>query len=88
MRTTTIPTPVLAVALHACTTEPELLNSERIAQTFGSYGIDVLQADGALRRSNLYSVSDGLRTCRTCGNEYKGRTCPHCEAVRRRLRGG
>ena len=28
------------------------------------------------------------RTCRTCGNEYEGRTCPHCEAVRRRLRGG
>jgi hypothetical protein len=27
------------------------------------------------------------RTCRTCGNEYEGRTCPHCEAVRRRLRG-
>jgi hypothetical protein len=28
------------------------------------------------------------RTCRTCGNEYSGRSCPHCEAVRRRLRGG
>jgi len=27
------------------------------------------------------------RTCRTCGNEYTGRTCPHCEAIRRRLRG-
>lgn len=27
------------------------------------------------------------RTCRTCGNDYEGRTCPHCEAVRRRLRG-
>ncbi len=27
------------------------------------------------------------RVCRTCGNEYEGRTCPHCEAVRRRLRG-
>lgn len=28
-----------------------------------------------------------MRTCRTCGREYEGRTCPHCEAVRRRLRG-
>ena len=28
------------------------------------------------------------RVCRTCGNEYEGRTCPHCEAVRQRLRGG
>jgi len=28
------------------------------------------------------------RTCRTCGREYEGPSCPHCEAVRRRLRGG
>jgi rubrerythrin len=28
-----------------------------------------------------------VRTCRTCGNEYEGRICPHCEAVRKRLRG-
>lgn len=27
------------------------------------------------------------RTCRTCGAEYEGPTCPHCDAVRRRLRG-
>lgn len=65
MRPTTVPIPVLAVALHACTTEPELLNSERIEATFGSYGIEVLQNDNRVRRSNLYSVSDGVRTCRT-----------------------
>ncbi len=28
------------------------------------------------------------RTCRTCGNEYEGPTCPHCEAIRNRLRRG
>lgn len=27
------------------------------------------------------------RTCRTCGNEYQGPVCPHCEAIRNRLRG-
>jgi rubrerythrin len=26
------------------------------------------------------------RTCRTCGREFEGRTCPHCEEVRLRLR--
>lgn len=26
------------------------------------------------------------RTCRTCGNEFSGRSCPHCEEVRNRLR--
>jgi hypothetical protein len=28
-----------------------------------------------------------MRTCRTCGREYEGRTCPHCEEIRLRLRG-
>jgi rubrerythrin len=31
--------------------------------------------------------SAARRTCRTCGNEYEGPSCPHCEAVRSRLRG-
>ena len=26
------------------------------------------------------------RTCRTCGAEYSGPTCPHCDEVRSRLR--
>lgn len=65
MRTSIIPIPVLAVALQACTTEPELLNSERIKQTFGSYGIEVLQNDQQLRRSELYSLESGDKVCRT-----------------------
>ena len=35
----------------------ELLNSERIEQQFGSYGIDVLESDAEMRVSNLYSLS-------------------------------
>jgi hypothetical protein len=27
-----------------------------------------------------------VRTCRTCGRDYEGRACPHCEEVRLRLR--
>lgn len=45
--------------------EAELLNSERIELTFGSFGIEVLSADAPLRVSNLYSVEGGVRTCRT-----------------------
>lgn len=41
------------------------LNSERIRQQFGSYGIEVLQQDEALRVSNLYSTEAGQRICRT-----------------------
>lgn len=42
-----------------------LLNSERIEQRFGSYGIDVLESDGGVRVSNLYSLEDGRKVCRT-----------------------
>jgi hypothetical protein len=43
----------------------ELLNSERIAQRFGSYGISVLESDARIRVSNLYSEGEGGRVCRT-----------------------
>ena len=56
---------VLAAALSACATETVLLNSERIENRFGSYGIDVLASEAGLRRSSLYSVEDGAKTCRT-----------------------
>ncbi|MCH9693023.1 MAG: hypothetical protein K0U72_00780 [Gammaproteobacteria bacterium] len=56
---------VLAAALSACATETVLLNSERIENRFGSYGIDVLASEASLRRSSLYSLDDGVKTCRT-----------------------
>lgn len=56
---------VLAAALSACATETVLLNSERIEQQFGSYGIDVLASEAGLRRSSLYSVNNSDRICRT-----------------------
>jgi len=43
----------------------ELLNSERIAAKFGSYGIEVLSQNDSLRVSNLFSSDPGARTCRT-----------------------
>jgi hypothetical protein len=43
----------------------ELLNSERIERAFGSYGIEVLESDGGIRVSNLYSEVGGARIGRT-----------------------
>ncbi len=60
-----ITTAVLAAALSACATETVLLNSERIEQQFGSYGIDVLASEAGMRRSSLFSVKDEARICRT-----------------------
>jgi hypothetical protein len=28
-----------------------------------------------------------MKTCRTCGREYEGDACPHCQTARKRLRG-
>lgn len=43
----------------------EVLNSERIAATFGNYAIEVLEQTDGYRVSNLYSVAGGEKTCRT-----------------------
>ena len=43
----------------------EILNSERIAATFGSYGIEVLEQTDGTRVSNLFSGPGDEKTCRT-----------------------
>jgi hypothetical protein len=66
----------LALALGACAapgprpasgaaSQREPLNSERIAQRFGSYGVEILESDARLRISSLYSLEQGRRVCRT-----------------------
>ncbi len=32
-------------------------------------------------------VDHDIKTCYTCGREFKGNSCPHCAEVRARLRG-
>ena len=60
-----LPLSVVAAAISACAIEPELLNSERIEERFGNYGIELLSSGAGVRRSNLYSTDQGVRTCRT-----------------------
>lgn len=60
-----IPPVVLAAALSACSVQSELRNSERIEQRFGTCGIEVIEQDSSVRRSNLYSTENGTRICRT-----------------------
>jgi len=56
---------VVHVAALAQQPGRELLNSERIAERFGNYGIEVLTGDGQVRVSNLFSTANGVPTCRT-----------------------
>lgn len=60
-----VPLVVLTAALSACAIEPELLNSERIRDRFGNYGIEVISGQPDMRRSSLYSVEGEIRICRT-----------------------
>lgn len=65
MQRNRVPQTIFAIALSACVVEPELLNSERIKQRYGSYGIDVFESNNELRRSNLHSIENGKKVCRT-----------------------
>ncbi len=56
---------VIAAALSACAHEPESLNSERIKERFGNYGVEVLSHAAGVRRSSLYSSDANTRICRT-----------------------
>jgi len=51
--------------LTACGSQAQRLNSERIEQAFGSYGVDVIQSSASLRVSSLYSGSGGSKITRT-----------------------
>ncbi len=65
MHPNNVPASVLAAAMNASAVEPEHLNSERIEERFGSYGIDVLENTPELRRSNLFSHDGDRPVCRT-----------------------
>lgn len=51
--------------LAACVERQSPLNSDRIREKFGSYGVEVLRADSQRRISNLYSGAGSNRVCRT-----------------------
>ena len=65
MRTNRFPPSVLAAILSASASESVILNSGRIEQRFGSYGIEVLASEAGLRRSSLVSFDGDVATCRT-----------------------
>ena len=58
---------IAALAQAPLASQParELLNSERIAAAFGSYGVEVLEQDEQARVSSLFSTAAGAKTCRT-----------------------
>jgi hypothetical protein len=55
---------IFLILLSSCGSSTPL-NSERIAQRYGNYGIEILFAGDQNRISSLYSESDGRKTMRT-----------------------
>jgi hypothetical protein len=56
---------IVIALLCACGATAPALNSDLIERRFGSYGVEVLDSSGEMRRASLYSVHDGRRICRT-----------------------
>ena len=65
MRPVPVSPAAIAAALNASAFEPESLNSERIEERFGSYGVEVLSHEAGVRRSSLHSIAGDTRVCRT-----------------------
>ena len=55
----------LLLLLVACGTPAPLLNSERIEERFGSYGVDIVRETDFGRLSSLYSLENGSKIART-----------------------
>ena len=65
------------------------MNSERIKQEFGSFGIDVLECCTERRVSSLYSVEDGRKICRTHAVvEFNAAALPALQAEHARVLAG
>ncbi len=63
--------------LAGCGSQGQCLNSERIEQTFGSYGVDVIQSSKEGRVSSLYSGSGDNKVTRTFAVvKFTGRVRP------------
>ena len=56
---------LFALFLLAACAGGELLNSDRIEATFGSYGVEILDQDASRRVANLYSGTGDERVTRT-----------------------
>ena len=72
----------------SCATAPPL-NSERIEQRYGNYGIEILQSGHNRRLSSLYSVSDGQKIMRTLALvEFTAADDPHLAHEHQRILDG
>lgn len=65
MRVSRVAPTVVAIALGACGEASEQLNSERIEEQFGNFGIDVISHRDGLRRASLYSTHEDGKITRT-----------------------
>ena len=79
---------IFLIFLSGCDSSTPL-NSERIAQRYGNYGIEVLFAGDQKRISNLYSEADGRKTMRTLALvQFTAADAPEIANEHRQILGG
>jgi hypothetical protein len=79
----------LALVLLGCGSQQPLLNSERIEQAFGSYGVDVIQASDDGRVASLYSGTGSDKITRTFAVvKFSGRIRPALASEHARVLSG
>ena len=89
MHTSRIPVIAQTAFLAACADQSVLLNSERIEQHFGNYGIELLPSEAGVRRSNLFSQAGETKTCRTYAVvEFAGELDPRIEGAHKLIEAG
>lgn len=69
--------------LHRGETEKWIVGSTDLNTWLGRYeGLELI-----LLAVPIGEGTPQIKTCRTCGREYEGHVCPHCQTARKRLRG-
>lgn len=78
-----------SLQLAACAASGPLLNSDRIQDKFGSYGVDIVQEDAERRISSLYSGAGDTKVTRTYAIvEYLGDAKPEFRTEHAAIVGG
>lgn len=89
MHSSRLPVIAQTAFLVACADQSVLLNSERIEQHFGNYGIEVLPSEAGIRRSSLFSYVGEASTCRTYAVvEFAGEIDPRIEGAHKLIEAG
>lgn len=79
----------ISISLAACAKESQPLNSDKIRERFGHYGVELLDQNAITRLASLFSISDQRRITRTLAlTRFELPTHPALAAEDQQIRAG